>query len=556
MILRNTIASYGVFLSITLNAQTDQIEVTDQIHPEVHFTTIIALDSLIAVTSWSDPGNVPVMPKRLLFYSLSGELISSQNLDLANAIRHQNPSRSTDGGFWIGGGLDACDVLVGGRIMRFDRNGDISLDRTYTPEELEDNIVRINAIAKNTTKYLAYAGNGVAIADTLGDIIDHWDIDGISFERNFQWYNDSTLLNYSLSSIELISIGGTILQSRSFGQFVNDILVSDDHIWALGDNMLFQLGPDLATIDSFPYPTQPAPRHFVEGGTTNYVQLNNALYQIDPTEGLVPYLSPAMLEGQNVMAYTVKDSVVLAIGDQSIEPYSTGFLKSYDLNGQGSDHDIDLSIEGVTVDSMWMDYYEQAQWANQYGNLTVMVTNSGSEPTNAFMLAYRQGLFPITCGRSTTYLEIQNANLLPGSSSLYTMYDVTLWRGQLEPEEVIDHEVCVSVLPQDGWMDRAVTNNTICTPIEIRYDIQVNVPSIVRSPKVASSIISDRLNVVLPDQERTFIGIYSATGELVHEQLLEGAGQHLISTTTWNSGCYVIAFRSGTKVIHQRIIKE
>ncbi len=203
-----------------------------------------------------------------------------------------------------------------------------------------------------------------------------------------------------------------------------------------------------------------------------------------------------------------------------------------------------------------MYYDAQSQWAYQNGNLTVMITNTGTEPINELMLAYRQGLPPITCGRATTYLEITDADLLPGSSALYTMYDVMLWLGQLGPNEVIDHEVCVAALPQDGWMDREIANNTACTPIQMQVDIQVEVPSLARTPKVSSSIVADHINVVLYDPERTFVSIYNTTGVLVYEQMLEGAREHVIPSSEWNSGCYVLAFRSGRNVQHQRIVKE
>lgn len=556
LIMRNLIALFSLLFSLGAHAQTELFEVVDQIHPEVHFNSVSVLDSTIAVHARSDPGNTAHYPKRLLFYSLSGEPISSIDLNFINIIEKQHPSPSRDGGLWLGGALDGCDVLVGGRIIRFDRTGSITLDRTYTEEELEPTIRRIYAVAKNTTKNLAFGGNGVAIADTLGNITDYWTINGMSFQHNFQWYNDSILLNCTYSSIHMISIDGTPLLSRTLSTPIADVHVSATDVWVLGNNVLFLLGPDLATVDSFPYSIQPEPRRFVDGGSSTLIQLNNSLYQFSEAEGLMPFISPALVEGQLVQAYTIKDSTIFAVGDQSIEPYSSGFLKSYDLSGEGSDHDLDISVDGVTVDSLWMYYDAQSQWAYQNGNLTVMITNTGTEPINELMLAYRQGLFPITCGRPTTYLEITNADLLPGSSALYTMYDVMLWLGQLGPNEVIDHEVCVAALPQDGWMDRAIANNTACTPIQMQVDIQVEVPSLARTPKVSSSIVGDHINVVLYDPERTFVSIYNTAGVLVYEQMLEGAREHVIPSSEWNSGCYVLAFRSGRNVQHQRIVKE
>lgn len=539
-----------------LMAQAPYAEVLDQLHPEVHYVGALSLDSSLIVLSWSDPGNTADYPKRLLTYSTTGELLNSLSLNTAWINWQRSLTPSVDGGAWLVGPLDGCDVFASGRILRFAPNGSIVYDRTYGLSELNNTIFQLWGIAENTTDRLALVGSGIAIADTLGNIIEYWDISGLQTSGPLSWYGDSLLLTCGYAGIHLWGAGGALLQSRTISSPIKDLYVDGDDIWVLGNTTLFRLGEDLGTIDSLPFQPAQDPRQFVHGGNGSYLQLGNAIYQFSSDLGITSFLAPTMLEGQSVRAYVVKDTLVHAFGDHVIEPYEGGFMKSYALNGATSVHDEDIALEAVNIDSLWLTYYPQSQWAYQYGDLTIVVRNLGTEPIQDLMLACRNGLGPITCGTPTEYLAIADANIAPGESATYTMSELLLWLGQILPGEVIEHDVCVTALGPNDLMDRFPGNNTSCIPIEISVDISTGISEEPAIAKVHPSPFLDHFVIDLMTAGSSQLCVHDATGALVLEHLLPGPGRHVIPANGLHSGMYVMTLRSDEGVSRHKMLRE
>ncbi|MBK9418668.1 MAG: hypothetical protein IPN62_15650 [Flavobacteriales bacterium] len=449
-----------------LMSQAPYAEVLDQLHPEVHYVGALSLDSCLVVLSWSDPGGFGYNPKRLLTYSTTGELLNSFTLNTTWSHWKRSLTPSEDGGAWLVGPLDGCDVFQTGRILRFAPNGSIVLDRTYTPEELDNTLFNLWGMAQNTTDRLALVGSGIGIADTLGNILEYWDMPGLQSSGPLSWYRDSLLITCGNTAVHVRGEGGSLLNSRSLSTPIADLHVNGDSIWVLGNNTLFRLDDDLGTLDSIPLPTASQPRQFARNGNGASLQLGNELFRFSSDIGITSFLTPSLLEGQVIRAFAVKDTLVHAFGDQTIGSYEGGFMKSYSMNGVTGIHDVDVAVDAVSIDSLWLTYYPQSQRAYQYGDLSIVVTNSGTEALQDLMLAYRDGTGPITCGTPTEYMTFMDANIAPGESTTYAMSDLLLWVGELLPGEVIDHDVCVTALGPNDLMDRVPGNNTSCIPID------------------------------------------------------------------------------------------
>ena len=539
-----------------LMSQAPYAEVLDQLHPEVHYVGALSLDSSLVVLSWSDPGNSADNPKRLLTYSTAGQLLNSMTLNTTIANWKRSLTSSEDGGAWLVGALSGCDVFGSGRILRFAPNGSIVHDHTYGLSELNNTIVQLWGIAQNTTDRLALVGSGIAIADTLGNINEYWDISGLQLSGPLSWYRDSLLITCGYSSMYVRGAGGILLHSRSLSTPIKDLHVDGDDIWVLGNNTLYRVGEDLGTIDSLPFSPVSDPRQFVHGGTGSYLQIGNTIHQFSSNLGITPFLAPNMLEGQGVRACVVKDTLVHAFGDHRIEPYSGGFMKSYALDGATLDRTEDVAVEGVTVDSLWLNSYPPSQWAYQYGNLSILVRNSGTEALQDFMLAYRDGQFPITCGTPTEYVVISDANIGPGESATYTMMDVRLWSGSLAPGEVIEHDVCVTALGPNDQMDRVPGNNSSCTPITVSVEISTGISVEPSDTKVHPSPFADHIFIDVMGSGHSELRLHDATGALVHEQLLTGSGRHLIPAHRLRSGMYILTLGSEKSVTRHKLFKE
>ncbi len=333
-----------------LMSQAPYAEVLDQLHPEVHYVGALSLDSSLVVLSWSDPGNSADNPKRLLTYSTTGELLNSFTLNTTWSHWKRSLTPSEDGGAWLVGPLDGCDVFQTGRILRFAPNGSIVLDRTYTPEELDNTLFNLWGMAQNTTDRLALVGSGIAIADTLGNINEYWDMPGLQSSGPLSWYRDSLLITCGYTAVHVRGAGGSLLNSRTLSTPIADLHVNGDDIWVLGNNTLFRLDDDLGTLDSIPLPTASQPRQFARNGNGASLQLGNTnSFGSVQTLASPPFLAPNLFEGQVIRACVVKDTLVHAFGDQTIEPYSGWFHEELFLGWcYAGIRTVDVAVDAVT----------------------------------------------------------------------------------------------------------------------------------------------------------------------------------------------------------------
>ncbi len=311
----------------------------------------------------------------------------------------------------------------------------------------------------------------VKLLDQFGDSLATIGLDSLGFPAASWcvWDSDSTmmLVRYN-GQLERRDLQAEVLASTSLAD-IQDVVRWLDHRLVIGeDGIVHSLDDDLVELIAVDLGAPYDKGSIVIDDSTIWVIGNIEATELDDSLAIIRtvVLDPDDIFGDLAFQdFAVDGDTITMVGNPMTAQRPAGSIRSVLTDGSTPQHTEDVSIEILTVDSVWYDLMGMMVYPK--ARVTVMVSNEGGSLLDHVVVNHWQS-FTGVCSNVGTTLHLENLALAPGGSIDATLNEI--WLGfapwswiALNP----DQEVCIGALSPNSIYDRDQSDNLACDSVHI-----------------------------------------------------------------------------------------
>jgi hypothetical protein len=460
----------------------------------------------------------------------------------------QHLVQAPDGAVLVAGRLGGCDVLPQSCLLaRVDAAGNLAWVREY-------GMVWVNGLAAAPDGRIALLGAGTALvtdADGNNPVAVDLTTNGLAAPTRLEWADgtswlcllgDGRVQRRSLQNQVLASsaapIAGVLAMTTWQGQAVLLTGAGQLHVF---DNALQQI----ETVDlGVPMPAGRLEKG--EGalwaiGQRHGVELDDAFAVLRTVDHdpLQVYADMAV-EGA-----AVQGSMLAVAGSVSTADRQAGLFRTATVEGEGPQHDPDVSIAVQSVDSTW--YRLIGNTIHPKVRLTVRLTNEGSDALHGLLLNHRPPAWGV-CSPPGTSHRLQGLALPPGASTTFTWDSIPLAAlPQFLFQFDVPQQVCVAALSPNDLLDRDRSDNEACG--EATFVMGVDEVAGGQPFGVLQDLEARRLELRFqaPVEAGYSLAVTDACGRVVVAgRLAAGTTSHWLDADAWAPGVYHVHVQGAT----------
>ena len=439
-------------------------------------------------------------------------------------------------GVLVTGPHDGCDVmLTTSMVSLIDPAGNVIWSRDLWLEFAS----RVDRASDG--RILVSGSQAVKLLDQFGDSLATIELDSLGFpSANWcVWDSDSSmmLVRYN-DQLERRSLGAAVLAVASFDN-IQDVVRWQGHRLVLGnDGIVLDLDDDLSELGPVDLGAAYDRGRFVPADSTIWVIGNVEAAELDDDLAILRtvVLDPDGTFGDQVFQdYAVAGDAIAMVGNPTTVQRPAGMIRTVVADGTVPQHDEDVSITVVSVDSVW--YSLSGTVIYPRANVTVRVTNEGSGLLDEVVLNHWQPYG--FCSSVGTTLHLAALGLATGQFEDVSMTDLWLsfgpW-GWLS----LDQQVCIGALSPNALYDRDPSDNLGCDTAHIVLGVEE--PALEAPFVLVQDASGDALELrfFAPTTSDLRLTLLDATGRVhLNAFIPKGVQGHRISTISLRSGLHV-----------------
>lgn len=544
------------------SAQAQYIEIADQNSVDVVYDVFIPVGSNYAVAAWSNPdGLFGGLHNYVRLIDASGALQATLQVPMPTTwgSNHGTIMRSRTDGLWLFGPEDGCDYLDYSRLLRYTAEGVEMLDHSW----LEDGETPFGLFSWHMAKAPGTAlaipeYDSMYITDTTGQVLEVWDIP-VNTVGTLLWTSDSTLLISDGDSLVHVDIHGEVLSDRKVGSTVNDLRSWNDDLLVLCADTIHQFTQALEAISSSAYVGEGYARGFIGDSGPVHFQAGGELFKWEPDLGAVSRLAPELLPGQTIRGMWLQDTILYTSSTVDTHGFATGLVRTYGLSGGSTEHDLDIGITNVEVDSSWTTCSSSPggpAYCGLYANVSLELVNFGSETIDEVVLAHRSGFPVMFCGQASSMLRLSGLGLLPGATTSVTMNDLIVRYDVSSLGQLVTRDVCITALSPNNLIDRQPEDNRNCTSISAIMPVGFNEPEQRARLTVTPNPFTENFMLGYAVDGAASLDLYDPMGRHVRSiRLMITDGQARLDLSDLGSGLYHATLTTANERVSVPIVR-
>ncbi len=457
-----------------------------------------------------------------------------------------------DGGVIVSGRVNGCDVgpWYYSSLMKYGADGTQQWAHVYT-------FGGENACVRASVGSVAiWNDDSVLVATVDGDSLTAWPAGSesiLSTDRQ----NDSALVIASPYLLERRDLFGTLLSSYPTTDTLACAAALAEHVLAL------QVSGDLLVFDQSLSPTGAIPLDstFASGqlvhddgilwviGTDMAIAIDAFLNVID-TIALDPFNEFAPFHPTRCAA---GDGRLSICWNEHFQNRNTGLLRAIGGDGSVAAHPLNIAISIAGIDSTWYSWYNGTPYGPR-ANISVLVTNLGSEPMNS--VALNVWYTPWICSAAGDTRFYGTPDLQPGASTTLLFDDVYL-NGPPLSSDTVDFPICIAALsPNHAW-DRDMSDNLACGSAQIVLGLDDH--AVATNDLIIANPFSGALDLVFitPSQEPVRATLFDAIGRpLATTNIATGSTHFHWDLPGLSDGVHILRLEDRSTTTIRKLIHE
>jgi len=442
-----------------------------------------------------------------------------------------------DSGILHVGVKDGCDYYgPDSRVRRYAPDGSVLWERTIESQTG----YMVTMAAKGSIGHVAVASQDtVYVMDMDGNVAGGYQA-LTSDIRKIMWAEDSSLFIVQGTDLQLVDIGGAMLNSNTIGPFVEDMRWYEQQLFVLANDSIRRFGADLSPLGIVAFPNMDWNSRFVVSDSGLLVNTAAGLYHLAP-DGTPTFLFPwPALPGLSTTGCAVRNGTVFSLGNTDISGRSTGIIRTLSMSGEAVQHDQDVEVI-LHVDSTWTEFVGGFYPWDRHADITGLFVNHGSDTLRSVVLSMWIQVPWILCEQPTNRIDTSGFALAPGDTLRLPFGAVDVALGLTSAQAAGDGDICIVALAPDDLADRAPQDNTACASVDFVLSVarQESIAPLALFPTPASNACTVSGLAALGDQLR--LRYLDGTGHVALERTVASPGDRVeLDISSLPPGTYIL----------------